>query len=138
MQGHKLKIEDCLPFILAGNSTVTFKNSETSNRFTFKVTKNKNNDIYFVKVLTNPDTYTFIGSINNKIYKHSTKSGISNSAQSVKVFNWVLSKLISGTLPDFIEIWHEGRCGRCGRELTVPSSIASGFGPECIKKINKK
>lgn len=31
--------------------------------------------------------------------------------------------------------WHEGRCGRCGRRLTVPESIESGFGPECIKHI---
>jgi hypothetical protein len=28
-------------------------------------------------------------------------------------------------------VWHEGRCGRCGRKLTVPESIESGFGPEC-------
>jgi hypothetical protein len=28
---------------------------------------------------------------------------------------------------------HEGKCGRCGRLLTVPSSIESGIGPECSK-----
>jgi hypothetical protein len=31
----------------------------------------------------------------------------------------------------------EGRCGKCGRTLTVPSSIATGLGPECIKSISK-
>jgi len=30
-----------------------------------------------------------------------------------------------------LEIWHEGRCGRCNRKLTVPASIALGIGPEC-------
>src|ERR1700675_3055956 len=24
-----------------------------------------------------------------------------------------------------------GKCGRCGKPLTVPESIASGFGPDC-------
>lgn len=37
-----------------------------------------------------------------------------------------------------VEIWHEGKCGRCGRQLTVPESIESGFGPECVKMIGSK
>ncbi len=28
---------------------------------------------------------------------------------------------------------HEGRCGRCGRTLTVPESVTEGIGPECRK-----
>jgi len=32
-------------------------------------------------------------------------------------------------------VFHEGACGRCGRTLTVPESIASGFGPECIRYV---
>ena len=31
--------------------------------------------------------------------------------------------------------WHEGRCGRCGRKLTVPESIEAGYGPECINLV---
>lgn len=30
--------------------------------------------------------------------------------------------------------YHEGRCGRCARTLTVPASIISGLGPICRKK----
>lgn len=33
-----------------------------------------------------------------------------------------------------LQVWHEGRCGRCGRKLTVPSSIETGLGPECAGK----
>lgn len=32
-----------------------------------------------------------------------------------------------------IEVWHEGRCGRCARRLTVPESILIGIGPECAE-----
>jgi len=67
----------------------------------------------------------------------SAKSAISPNAQSVDVFQYVFNKLIQGTLSEFIEIWHEGRCGKCGRQLTVPSSIESGIGPECSKMLAK-
>ena len=133
MIGGKLKHEDALKFILGGKSTFTFLNPKTENRFTFKVKKHKTDDVYFISALTGPDTYTFIGTILDKRYRHSHKSKISNGAQSVRVFEYILNKLQTNNLPDFIEIWHSGSCGRCGRKLTTPESIERGFGPECIK-----
>jgi hypothetical protein len=85
--------------------------------------------------LTNPDVYEFIGSIRvGSKFKHSKKSRISDEAQSVKVFDFVLNKLISNSLPTFIEIWHEGKCCKCGRTLTTPESIQRGIGPECFRR----
>ena len=56
---------------------------------------------------------------------------------SFQAFAWFLASLSRpGTeLPEQLEFWHAGRCGRCGRRLTVPASIASGFGPECAGRI---
>jgi hypothetical protein len=136
MEGKKLNNSDALNFILAGNSTVTFLNTETDNRFTYKVKKAKDNDIFFVSVLTSPDIYTYIGYI-NKDFKLGKKSKLTKSAQSVKVFNYIFKKLKSKSLVDFIEIWHNGKCGKCGRKLTVPSSIDTGIGPECFKNLSK-
>ena len=34
------------------------------------------------------------------------------------------------------EIEHAGQCLHCGRTLTVPESIRSGYGPECFSKLN--
>jgi len=133
--GGVIQHNKAIDFILGGNSTFTVLNTKTKNRFTFKVKKHNKGNIFFVKILTNPEIYTFIGSIIENKYKHSGKSTINQDAQSVKVFSYILRKLSESSLEDFIEIWHEGRCGRCGRELTVPSSIESGFGPECIKRI---
>ena len=133
-----IKHELALSFILGGKSFVTFLNTKTDNRFTFKVVKHKKDDIFFVNVLTGPDVYTFVGTVRNGIYKHSPKSNISNEAQSVKVFNYIVNKLTSNNLPDFIEIYHDGRCGKCGRQLTVPESIETGFGPECAKSLSKQ
>jgi len=121
-------------FILSGKALFTFLNTKTENRFTFKVKKHKQDEIFFVQVLTSPDVYQFIGTIRNGVFFHSKKSNISQDAQSVKVFQWVFTSLTKNTLAEFIEIWHEGKCGKCGRTLTVPQSIESGFGPECSRR----
>jgi len=135
MKSHKLEHSKAIDFLLGGKSIFTFVNTKTENRFTFKVKKHKTDDVFFVSVLTNPEVYQFVGSLKNKAFTHSRKSKISKDAQSVRVFDYVFSNLCKGTLPEFIEIWHEGKCGKCGRTLTVPSSIESGFGPECFKRV---
>lgn len=137
MEGRKLKNSDALKFIFAGKSIVTFLNTKTNNRFTFKVKAAKDSNMFFVSVLTNPDTYTYIGTCIEGKFRHGKKSSISSDAQSVKVFDFILNKLVLGTLPEFVEVWHEGHCGKCGKRLTVPSSIENGLGPECIKNLSK-
>jgi len=137
MKSHQIKHTDAVEFILAGKSLFTLLNSKSGNRFTFKVKKHKVDDVYFVSVLTNPDVYQFLGIIKNQKFTHSKSSKISKDAQSFRVFDYVFFNLCKGTLPEFIEIWHEGKCGKCGRTLTVPLSIETGFGPECQKRLNR-
>jgi hypothetical protein len=137
MRNHKLNNSDALKFMFAGNSITTFVNSKTNNRFTFKVKQKKDSNLFFVSVLTSPDVYVYIGTVINSQFKHSKKSSINRDAQSVRVFDYVFTSLIKNNLPTFIEIWHEGRCGKCGRVLTVPDSILNGLGPECMKSIRK-
>jgi hypothetical protein len=82
--------------------------------------------------------YEFLGSIfNSKKYWHGKKSRIKRTAQSAKVFAWMWDKLQNGGLPECVEIHHEGYCGKCGRPLTVPESITSGYGPVCQKMIDE-
>jgi hypothetical protein len=126
--------------VVAGNATLTFRNSETGNRFTFKVVKPDRKDPncpHFVKVLTGSDNendFTFLGTIfTDGNYRHGRKSRITRDAQSAKVFEWIWRNI--DDLPEILEVWHEGRCLRCGRKLTVPESIESGYGPECIKSV---
>jgi hypothetical protein len=137
MEGRKLETKDALKFMFAGKSIFTFLNTKTGNRFTFKIKASKNSNLFFVSVLTSPDVYQYIGVCIEGNFIWGKKSSISKDSQSVVVFNYVLSKLVSGNLPDVIEIWHEGFCGKCGKRLTVPSSIVMGIGPDCVKKISK-
>ena len=137
MEGRKLKNTDALKFIFAGKSIVTFLNTKTDNRFTYKVKQAKDSNMFFVSVLNGPDNFSYIGTCIEGKFRHGKKSNMSADAQSVKVFDFVLAKLVLETLPEFVEVWHEGCCGKCGRRLTVPSSIANGLGPECVKSLSK-
>jgi hypothetical protein len=133
-------------FALAGNATLTIVSKRTGSRFTYKIRVPEENTgrlpIHFVSVLTgndNEESYRYLGQIKTSVagdrYEYGRKSKIAPSAPSAIAFDWTWQKIVSNELPDSVEIWHEGKCGRCGRKLTVPESIESGFGPECINKI---
>jgi hypothetical protein len=97
---------------------------------------------WFVSVLTGPNNetdYAYAGVLrvgsDGVEFNPTYRSQISNDAQSIMSLVWTLAHLRRNATGGQVEIWHVGFCGRCGRRLTVPSSIASGFGPECIGKV---
>jgi hypothetical protein len=131
-----------LRFLLAGNAYTTFVSGRTGTRFTFHVRAKPTasttvNDVsHFVSVLTGPDTYEYLGCIyKSSVYMHGTRSKIGSGAESAMAFAWVWRWLSAGKVPRVLDVYHEGRCGRCGRRLTTPESIIAGVGPECFKKI---
>jgi hypothetical protein len=135
--------------MFAGKSTVTFL-SRNGNRFTYKVTKLKDerktdpnsDDLFFVSVMTGSDnerSYSYTGTVfakktGEKNFKLTRKSKVTKDAMSLRAFVYVMHHLYRNTL-EGVQIFHEGKCGRCGRKLTVPASILNGIGPECIKMI---
>jgi hypothetical protein len=132
---------DVRDFLLAGKSTVTLRSTKTQKRFTYRVRKSEDGRVWFVALLNGPDnesSYGYIGIIRaGKTFEHGRKSKVAADAPSVKAFAWFFANLAAGErLGDGVEVWHEGKCGRCGRKLTVPESIAHGIGPECIKHVH--
>lgn len=132
--------KDAKKFILGGNAYFTLVSKKTQTRFTYHVNLSDNGQLYFVSVLNGPDNwsnYKYVGHMFNTslLFNVGKKCKISPTSPSIKAFAWVWLKLLKGEMPESLEVWHEGKCGRCGRKLTVPSSIAQGFGPECITKI---
>lgn len=131
------KINDFEKFVLAGWAIFTVQNNDTKNKFTYRVKKNNQNydstTRWFVSVLSNSDNYrnyTYIGMIKNNKFYYTKGSQVGKDSKSFIVFDWLWEHYKE--LPENIAIWHEGTCGRCGKKLTVPESINSGFGPECI------
>ncbi len=133
-------------FMLAGNAHVTFQSRRTGARFTYHVEARRGvfapsgsaGPSHFVSVLTGPDntgSYDYLGCIyGRRAYAHGRKSRIASNAPSAIAFAWVWRTLTGGKMHPELAVYHEGRCGRCGRRLTTPESIATGLGPVCAGK----
>lgn len=125
---------DAKRFVFGGKAIFTIVSKATGVRFTFELRKAKNSSAYWVFLFQGRDNttdYRYIGAFVNERYR---PKNVNSDAKSHRAIGWFLDKVISGRLPDSLELWHFGKCGVCARRLTVPESIKSGIGPECAKK----
>lgn len=137
-------------FITAGNATFTIRSKVSQQRFTYKLIKpadSPQGPVIFVRLLSGPDNeeaYRYMGTLyanceNFYVYRHSHKSSVSQNAASVAAFRYFMRVItLASWIPKELEVWHEGRCGRCGRKLTVPESLKSGLGPECEGRVRQR
>jgi hypothetical protein len=125
-------------FVTAGRAIFTVSNPK-GERYTFKVTKKDTSErgpeIFFGALLTGSDNesdYTYMGVVTGETVRTTKASRYAQDSKPVKVLAWALA-VVNGkrNLPEGYAIRHEGRCGRCGRTLTVPESIDNGIGPDC-------
>lgn len=141
-------------FITAGRAVFTLQGRDA--RYTFRVTR-ANFDVtqllprrsdprrlgpaYFVSLLTGSDNtsdYTYVGVLDTKTGYVRLTAASHYTAESTPVIalRWALPIVWKGgILPVPARLMHVGRCGRCGRALTVPESILAGIGPECATKL---
>jgi len=101
MEGRKLKNSDALKFIFAGKSIVTFLNTKTSNRFTFKVKQAKDSNMFFVSVLNGPENFAYIGTCIEGKFRHGRKSNMSADAQGRRLT--VPSSIENGLGPECVK-----------------------------------
>ena len=131
-------------FILAGRAILTMVGK--ASRFTFKVRRADpserypNPQLYFVSVMTGTDnetSYSYIGTLDPRSgeVRQTRNSKVPAEHPAVQAATWAFPKVFqTGTLPGG-QLMHAGRCGRCGRLLTDPDSIRTGFGPECRDRL---
>lgn len=127
-------------FLEAGNATFTLVSRRSGERFTYKVRQPNGCPVRFVSLLRGADNegdYSYLGFVRDGAYYHGgRKARIGREAPSARAFAWFHARLYGDGLPaEQIEFWHEGRCGRCGRKLTVPASIEIGLGPDCAERM---
>jgi len=143
LRGRLGSVEDALRYMLAGKATITLESLKTKKRFTYSIRASDDGKCFFVSLLAGPDNeadYRYLGRITGTTVfwpgrKIPKPGDVSRDAPSMKAFEWTLAQLHKGRLPETLAIWHEGRCGRCHRKLTVPSSVKQGFGPECVGRL---
>lgn len=134
-------------FILAGDAIFTISCPDGSHH-TYRVQHVPANDRYpqawFVKLFTGSDNndnraYTYLGKLLDfeGQMTHTAKSCRAADHISVRLLNRVLARVWADDHAAYeskgYATHHEGRCGRCGRRLTVPESVTEGIGPECRK-----
>lgn len=145
LRGRLTTPEEAVQFVMAGNARLTLVSQKTGTRYTYRVRKPRGarpDCPHFVSVMYGSDNeadYSFLGSIfPDGNYRHSRKSVIAEGDVRERGFLFFLSHVQAGKMPPNMEIWHEGRCCRCGRALTVPESVRDGIGPECRKHFSKQ
>lgn len=133
--------------LLAGKATLTLSHGDT--RYTYRVkrveSEHEGRDAtFFVSFLSgsNNDTdYRYLGILSPRdgrlIHTRGSKAGADSKA--FKGFAWLAAKMFAGLqadeLPNGVECRWSNCCQRCGRTLTVPSSIDSRLGPDCAGRV---
>lgn len=148
MEGRKLDDVDIIPFMLAGKSKFTMLG--VSNRFTYYIMAPKNKGVKsqthrFVKVMdtSRGNDFTYIGFLKlvdgrwQYIFAQPNVKRPSFNIDSLEVraFRYVFDRGVNGIYDDRIQVWHEGKCACCGRPLTTPESLVTGWGPVCMRKM---
>ena len=134
--------EQTRAFLVAGDAIFTVANP-TDDRYTFRI-RMKDAELFrpakhFLSLLTGPDNtrdYTYMGVVEPETLtvRLTAKSRLTVDSAPVRVAQWALGRVASGRdFPAGYRLYHEGRCGHCGRVLSVPESIERGIGPDCFE-----
>ena len=135
---------DAFNYIYGGKGKFTIVSKKTDTRFTYKVQRGKQSTkthlepFMFVSVLNGPDNqsnYRYLGYLDpNHVGLQAGRKG-QPTLDSYIALNWVINQVAVNEMPPQLEVWHSGKCGACGRELTVPESIKTGLGPVCATRV---
>jgi hypothetical protein len=144
----EIEAKDRVEYVMAGNCTFTVVSHKTGRSFTYKIqsakadnadhwtTNHQDRTRFWVSLLTGPDNssdFTYLCWIDARRWPPIIAAK-NHRDQHVKNFKWVYFRILAGDYSKF-DFLPSSQCGRCGRKLTTPDSITSGFGPECRGKI---
>jgi hypothetical protein len=143
--GRLTDAECACDYCLAGKATLTLRSAKTGARFTYRVKQIKDAPTkWFVSLLSGPDNtadYVYLGLLVNNYGQGyrlnlTAKSKMRDDSAPVVAFRYFAKEVLcQGRMPKSLEVFHEGRCGRCNRLLTVPESVERGIGPECFNRL---
>lgn len=140
-----------ITYLLAGRCVTTLVRKADAVRHTYFIsqasddvkqgdgtTKEVLKQLWFVNLLVGSDntrSYKYIGVIDDRFgvrrFRTTAKTK-AVSADSINMIGDTIKWLADGASASHkVEVWQRGFCGRCCAELTVPSSIATGLGPDC-------
>lgn len=91
----------------------------------------------FVYILCHNGYKSYVGMVENDVFRLTRHSKFAYDSEIVKGAFYIMKMSNNQNLVDTtpMKLYHMGVCCRCGRELTTLSSIKSGIGPKCKKKL---
>lgn len=132
-------------FFFGGKAIFTVESFKSGEHKTFKIQKTKANprfptQSFMLSLLIgscNETSYEYIGIVdmasgNLRLTKASRRT---EGSPDVLTFRWLMKHLFGDKQLANAKVHHEGKCGCCGRKLTVPESITRGIGPECFSRL---
>ena len=139
--------EKALNYILAGKSEFTLVSTKTGKRIKYKLIRVKSKYgldteyVYFIKLGDGSNqifagTLYFRPDVNRFTFSTGAKGLKKSDSVEVQALLYTVNALYNSNKNIGVEIYHAGKCGRCGRKLTTPESILTGLGPECSKIMN--
>lgn len=121
-------------YLYAGKAEFTILNKDTHNRITLQFKKKQDADLYFVMVKDGDKR--FAGTIFNKNwFNRGHKSQFAADSKEIKIIQWFVRNQNKLDHYNSVELYHNNRCAKCGKKLTVPESISVGLGAECAKSL---
>ena len=111
----------------------TVKSKATSKDFTYQISRSQFKDKWYTQVYVETQYMAFkhLG-----VYKNEGvfKAGIPVTTPSALGIAWLLKNAEKGrsaAIAAQADIYHIGKCLKCGKELTDANSIEIGLGPVC-------
>ena len=133
--------DDIRRYVLQGKGVVTLKSpSGKHHSYFFK------KPVYeasfpegtrFVYTLGTSSIWHYTGMLepNHKIFRPTFNSYYSELTEEFKGAKFIVKMMNKDMSSSPMMLYHEGVCAFCGRKLTNPKSLKTGFGPKCYKKV---
>jgi hypothetical protein len=127
----------------AGRAVLTFENIEAGTHLTIKVSQARDKrdrkvllPMFHVGVKLLGDrvqSYAYAGTVFTDSGNWSLSRKVNPDEQLARVFRWLKAVTTDpNLLRGKINLYHEGRCCKCGQPLTHPESIRTAIGPHCL------
>lgn len=135
----EIRLQEALRFMLAGESEFVLLSCKTNRKFRYKLDK-KEQFIYWLNTSESNGVFTYAGVLffdeNDNTFKFGKGARGNLTKDDLRVISllYVLNHLVKNRFDMPLKIYHVGKCGRCGKKLTDPTSILTGLGPICAKQ----
>lgn len=124
-------------YIYGGRGVVTLKApSGKSHTYIFAKPKNEDvfpDDVLFVYALHEGVKQFYVGMVEKGRFRLTRHSRFLHDTEIVKGAYYIMKMATTPELDTPMELYHNGMCCFCGRQLTSEKSIDIGIGPRCKK-----